>query len=137
MSALAILSLCLVSAAAETPEADVARMQGAWQMTAMQNGVAFRIVKVVADQTTTVSVYRGDELVQQHKSEFELQFTGDVRIFHYKNSVMTAGPDKSKPRPGGRYIYRLEDDKWIGVFGLLEGETRPLFVEQFERVLPP
>jgi len=137
MSAVAIFTLCLVSATAETPEADVARMQGAWQMTAMQNGVAFRIVKVVADQTTTVSVYRGDELVQQHKSEFELQFTGDVRIFHYKNSVMTAGPDKGKPRPGGRYIYRLEDDKWIGVFGLLEGDTRPLFVEQFERVLPP
>lgn len=122
---------------AESPDTDIARLQGFWEMRVRQNGVELRIVKEVVDRKETVTVYRGTEVVHSHHVDFEITFTGDVRIFRWRNGMDTAGPNKGKPKADGRFIYRLEDDRWTGIFGALEGETRPVYVEQYRRIPPP
>jgi hypothetical protein len=33
----------------------------------------------------------------------------------------------------GAFIYRLEQDKWTGVFGVLRDETGPIYAQAFTR----
>jgi len=122
---------------ADTPETDIARLQGFWEMRIRQNDVELRVVKEIADRTETVTVYRGTEIIHSHRVEFEIDFTGDVRVFRWHNGVDANGSDKGKPKEDGQFIYRLERDRWTGIFGALEGETRPIRVEQFRRIPAP
>jgi hypothetical protein len=47
-----------------------------------------------------------------------------------------AGPRKGQKLPDGGFVYRLRQDEWIGVFGLLDDNAAPLFSEVYRRVKP-
>jgi len=116
----------------ESPSRDLEKLQGRWERELKQNGQTYRVVKEIVDRVETVTIYDGPRIVHAHKVDFELIFTGDVRIMQWKNRVITVGNPKDRVKEG-RFIYRLTDQHWIGVIGFLEGETQPVLVEVYQR----
>lgn len=115
---------------------DLGDLQGQWEMKVRQNGMEQRIVKTVAGTTETVEVYAGEMLVHKHMVDFELKTFGPAKVFVWRNRRNLVGPNAGQKLPDGRYLYRLDKTRWIGIHGMLEGDRTDVLREVFERVVP-
>lgn len=132
-----VLLISAVAASAQQPvPALIDTLQGEWSRSVMdQDGNRYRVVKQIAGNEETVSVYKGDELVRQHRVDFAVTQTEHVQIFTYTNYTVTAGPDRGARRQGSfSYLFQIRDDRWYEVHGLMNGEEGPVQVVQYERV---
>ena len=133
-----MLVLLVLAAAPEkdnvaTVKADLARLQGNWEMFLKTEDAQVRVEKQIKDQRETVRTFQDGKLVHEHSVDFVLEHTGNVRIFRWKNGQVTAGPRTGQGMVDGAFVYRLQEGEWTGVHGLLEGEARPLIVEIYRR----
>jgi hypothetical protein len=108
---------------ADTAE-EFAKVQGKWFRTvATENGMV-KVVKEHKGNETILTFYDPmGNVAAGKKSEFRLEKTGRVRIFTFFNNVVTAGPQKGlTDKEPQSYIFKVTDDSFFEVRGLLVGE---------------
>lgn len=113
---------------------DLEDLQGDWETSFQQDGNVYRAVKTIKGQTETVEVYDGERLMKRHSVDFELNERDGIRTFAYRNGQITFGAGSPAKLPDGKYIYRIDGDKWIGVFGAFSNDNGPVYIETFKRV---
>jgi hypothetical protein len=116
---------------------DLAAMQGTWTYEYKnQAGAVFRVEKSVVESRDTVSHFdQQGNLIHAHVSDFELVREGPLRLFKILNTTVTAGPDTGNQRGGPRaFCYRIEGDKMIEVWGLLDTDRGAPRVIVWDRV---
>ena len=126
-----------VTALADEPDTELQLIQGVWQVEGKAaDGTAVRIVKHVAGESETVTVFDAEgNTVHEHAADFELTKTEHVRIFTYFNYRLTAGPSKGTTRDGRfSYLYRVEGDRFIEIHGILNGDKGPPRVQIWSRM---
>lgn len=114
-----------------------ASVEGKWERRQKDgSGSALRIVKEHKDRQTILTQYNENgDVVHQHKSQFELRKTDEVRIFTYSNIDVTHGPNKGQKYAGPfSYAYRIEGDSFYEFLGVLLGDPRPPAVVTWTRV---
>ena len=133
---LSIALLIAATAICQEPAAldpEVAALQGVWEARKERDGQPYEVSKEIVGYRETVRVTRAGKLEHEHAVEFELEQTGGIRIFRWKNGQVTAGPRQGQKMPDGAYVYRLKADQWIGVFGVTDKEEGPVYTEVFRR----
>jgi len=108
---------------ADNPLADdLDAMQGVWfREFANQAGVRMRVEKKVEGEADTVTEFDAQgNIVHAHTSTFELAQHGPLRTFVIHNTLVTAGPNMGARRGGRAFVYRLEGNRMIEAWGLLE-----------------
>ena len=85
-------------------------------------------VKTVKDHRgdyTILKVYGpNDQELYSHRSEYEVDSSGGANIFRYRNKVILTGPDAGQKDPQeSAYIFRVEDDKFLELRGMLSNDT--------------
>jgi hypothetical protein len=121
----------------DAAQEDLAAMQGTWTYEYKnQAGAVFRVEKAVVDDRDTVSHFdQQGNLIHSHVSDVELVREGPLRLFKILNSTVTAGPDTGKQHGAPRaFCYRIEGDKMIEVWGLLETDRGGPRVIVWDRV---
>jgi hypothetical protein len=116
---------------------DLAAMQGTWTYEFTNSvGAVFRVEKAVVDDRDTVTQYdQNGNVIHAHVSDFALERHGPFRVFTIKGTLVTAGPDTGKKRPGPRsFTYRIDGDKMIEAWGLLETDRGGPRVIVWDRV---
>lgn len=112
-------------------DADLEAMQGLW-VREYKNpaGALYRVEKLVeGDRDTVTHVDQNGNVIHAHQSDFKLERSGRVRIYTFSNSTAIAGPNIGGQRAGPEsYVYRLQGKTMFEVWGLLEGDRRPLGV---------
>jgi hypothetical protein len=130
-AAIALITLCVVARSA--PADDLNALQGTWESRVSADGKEYRVEKRIDGQKETVRTFDGTTLIREHVVEFDLTPDGDVKIFRWKNGKVIAGPELGQPLADGAFIYRLEKDRWTGVFGMLRTDTGPVYAQVFTR----
>lgn len=112
---------------AEKPAADpladdLEAMQGVWvREFANQAGVRMRVEKKVEGEADTVTEFDAQgNIMHAHTSTFELAQHGPLRTFVIHNTLVTAGPNTGARRGGRAFVYRIEGNRMIEAWGLLE-----------------
>lgn len=100
-------------------------VQGRWirhQDTA--NG-RITIIKEHKAQHSTVTAYDDKRnVIHAHESEFKIEQSGKVRIFTFFNRTITAGPNAGqKSKEPVSFVYRVAENRFIEVYGVLDGDT--------------
>jgi hypothetical protein len=130
MSAL-LVAATIAPACAETKaiadgaaEIELAKMQGTWVRTVETDDGKVKLVKEHKGNWTSLTIYDSKgNVVAAKKSEFRLEQTGKVRIFTFFNNVITAGPQQGRvDKTPKSYIYRISDDTFYEVNGMLVGD---------------
>jgi hypothetical protein len=134
LSTLLLIASLAVIQSEQALDPEVKALQGLWKATAEQNGHTIEIRKEISGYRETVRVTRAGMLEHEHAVEFELEETSGIRIFRWKNGLISAGPRQGQKLPDGAFVYRLKGDRWIGVFGVTDKENGPIYTEVFERV---
>lgn len=137
--AIALLLVSVATAAADNPD-DLKCVMGRWERTFTNPaGTQFRVIKDVFENHDTVTTYDDvGNVVTAHRSEFKIEKRGPVRVFSFFNSVVTAGPDKGAQHfETNSYIYRVDDEAFIEVWGMLDGDPNPVRVLGWKRVKTP
>lgn len=114
---------------------DLDSLQGSWETNFRQNERTYRAVKTIKGQTETVEVFDGEKLMKKHSVDFELDECDGIKTFTYRNGRVTFGAGAPTKLPDGKYIYRLDKDSWIGVFGALSTDSGPVYLQTFKRVV--
>ena len=126
-----------VRAADEENAAEVKRVQGSYERY-FQNaaGTKFRAVKEVGDGRSLVTTFDDvGNVVESHTSEFKVEKRGPVRVFSFFNLVVTAGPSKGHTQfETNTFIYRVDDESFTDVWGMLEGDGRPPQMTVWRRI---
>ena len=125
--------------AQDTKDSELDAIQGKWTRTLEGKEAinAERIVKEIKGNKETIThQYRKDgEIYRQWTVEFKLEKTAKVRLFTWKNQVVTNGPDKGRGTKGPvSYIYRVTDDTFVEIQGLLIGNRRKPEMRVWKRV---
>jgi|GEM_PF-1309576 len=124
-------------AADDAAKQDSAALQGTWTYDFTNSaGAVFRVEKAVVDHRDTVTHFdHAGNLIHSHVSNFELERYGPFRVFKIKSTVVTAGPNTGEKRPAPRsFTYRIDGDKMIEAWGLLETDRGPPRVIVWNRV---
>jgi hypothetical protein len=116
---------------------DRAAIEGLWRRTFRdKSGRELTTTKIERAGKSTVTVRDADgNKLHEHHSDYELQRSGEVRIFKYSNRTVTHGPDAGQvdPRPR-RYIYRITGDRFYEIHGVLTDDERAPTIFIWERV---
>ena len=116
--------------------ADLVAIQGVWTRE-MKNaqGAVFRVEKrVEGKRETLVMIDSNGNTAYAQTNKFELTLENGIRRFTFRDLVVTAGPDQGGKRPGPEsFQYRLEGDTLYEVWGLIEGDRRPLALIVWQR----
>ena len=113
---------------------DLDTLQGEWETTFEQGGRIYRAVKSIKGKTETVEVCDGDRLMKRHSVDFDLDERDGIRTFIYRNGQITFGTGSPGKLPDGKYIYRIDGDKWIGIYGAFSNDNGPAYVQTFKKV---
>ena len=99
--------------------ADLASLQGSWELLHGNQGKQppnTRSVKTITGNTETLRRYSIEtgKLKHEHSAEFKLSTSGSVRVFTFY------APGGS-PEDGLSYIYRIDQDDFYDIPGMLHG----------------
>jgi len=85
-----------------------------------------RAVKEIKGNKETVTFYGEDnKLLRRHTVDFKLEKNGDIRVFTYFNMEVTDGDGKGNKRNDPvSYVYRVYEDRFFEVTGLLPGQEQ-------------
>lgn len=121
----------------DVSEDGYAQVEGTWQLLQDTSGAKVaRRVKTHHGGKTTVTAYDVEgNIVGQHRSQYKLKKSGMSRIFIFFKIVPETGPTKGRELPGPFfYAYNVQDNRFIEVYGLLEGDDRSPRVLIWNRV---
>jgi len=101
---------------------DLERLQGTWQRVSIDadGNVQPRQLKVIKGNQETLTNYDSSgDVSRRHTVEFKLERSGDVKIFTF------AAPGRlDDPKAAISYIYKLDEDVFYDVPGLLTSNRR-------------
>jgi hypothetical protein len=107
---------------------DLAKVQGIWAAEGRdpRTGKSLgRIVKYIKGNKEMVVQEGPDgQVVNAHRVEFQVSRLGAVRLFTYFNAEITDGPQKGQKMPPYTYIYRVDDQAFTEVMGMLVGQEK-------------
>jgi hypothetical protein len=118
-------------------KADLAKLQGTWELTRRVGNRTIRSVKTIEGNKTRLTRFDPDGAIfWAHTSEFRLSISGQVRIFTFFNLEVTAGRNRgAKVEEPFSFIYKVDDETSAAARGFLinqeDGEPR---VEVWKRV---
>lgn len=128
----------VVSMAAQGDEPGEAAkaVQGKWVRHQTTANGRVKIVKEHKGQRTIVTAYDDKEnVLYSHESEFKVELSGRVRIFTFFNRSITAGPNAGqKFKEPASFVYRIAENRFIEVHGILEGDANPPNMIIWDRV---
>jgi uncharacterized protein (TIGR03067 family) len=137
LALLFVVTLWTVCCRADSPEDDLARIQGVWERkTGHDVPGMVRATKEIHGNHEVVTYYgQDDKLIGAHEVDFEVQRFGPVKVFTFSNWVSTAGPSKGHKSPAAvSYIYRVDDNTFSEAWGFMPGqENRPPMVSMWVR----
>jgi hypothetical protein len=109
------------AAAGKAPEEDLEQIQGMWaRPLQIDDSDSGRVTKEVKGNVETVTYYDNEGNVQNaHTTRIKLQRAGPIRIFAYSDVTYVAGPKEGQKAEGGAYIYKVVDDTFIEIWGVL------------------
>ncbi|MFK7777572.1 MAG: hypothetical protein QM501_05565 [Gimesia sp.] len=123
-----IISGTTVYSAEPAPEEDYQILQGKWIRSDQNSkGSPLRIEQKFTNKISTVSIYdRNGKLLHSHQAKFRLQRTPDTSLFTFFDLEVLAGPNKGrKQKTPLTYVYRVKDNRFIQVEGILNGDKSP------------
>jgi len=115
---------------------EMKRLEGRYERTyANQAGTWFRVTKDIAGDQETVTHYDDvGNVVVANTATIKVEKRGPVRVFSFFNVVVTAGPDKGEQHfQTVSYIYRVNDESFVEVWGMLEGDPNPPQIMSWKR----
>ena len=120
----------------EDSAAELKRIEGCFERK-FQNaaGTTFRVLREVAGDQSRVTTWDDvGNVVESHTSTIKVEKRGSVRVLSFFNLTVTAGPHKGHVDfATNSYIYRLEGDTFTEAWGLLEGDSSPPRMFQWQR----
>jgi len=119
----------IVYSAEPAPEEDYQILEGKWVRNDQDSkGSPLRVEQEISNKISTVSVYdRNGALVHSHQAKFRLQRTSDVSLFTYFDLKVLEGPNKGRQQKTPiTFVYRVKDNKFIQVEGIMKGDKTPL-----------
>jgi hypothetical protein len=118
---------------------DAGRLQGTWEQRPEEGPAASpkqRVVKEVNGDAETVTTYSADgKVLHAQTARFRLSRRGDVPVYTFSDRRITAGPEQGRTDASPRsFVYRLRNDEFDEVWGLLPGqEQREIVVKRWRR----
>jgi len=119
---------------------DLSGLQGTWEQRPEEGAAATtpkqRVVKEVSGNTETVTTYSPTgQVLHAQTAKFRLGRSGDVPVYTFYDSRITAGPQPASANAAPRtFVYRLRGDEFDEVWGLLPGqEQRELVIKRWRR----
>jgi hypothetical protein len=138
------LCVCLVGLAllcvkaADDNDVEMKKVEGRYErFVRNQAGVTFRTVKEeFANGQSIVTTYDDvGNVVVAHTATFKVEKRGTVRVFSFFNLTVIAGPQKGHTEVGtNSFIYRVDDESFTEVYGLLEGDPNPPLMIVWKRI---
>ena len=99
---------------ADSMTTELARLQGSWQFVIDVNGQTIRSVKTIEGNRETVRRYdaKTERLLDEHKAEFELSKSGDVKVLTFRFAT--------EPNSAGlSYVYKIDGKYLFEITGIL------------------
>ena len=95
-----------------------------------------KAVKEIKGSKETVTFYGEDnKILRKHRVDFKLEKNGDIRVFTYSNMEVIDGEGKGARNPDSfSYVYRVYNDRFFEVAGLLPGEEGPVTVFSWKKL---
>jgi YD repeat-containing protein len=132
-----LASLCLATLVASGWAEEDRDVIGKWERSQNgEGGKVFRLVKEHQDGQTTVTTYdAAGAVLAQHRSQYKVRKTEDVRVFEYSNVEVTHGPNEGQTAAGPfSYAYRIEADSFYEFGGVLLADSTPPMLLVWTRV---
>jgi hypothetical protein len=126
--------------AADDNADELKRVEGRYERTYTNNaGTLFRVIKEIAgDQEVVTHFDDVGNIVMANTATIKVEKRGPVRVFSFFNAVITAGPNKGDQHfETVSYIYRVNDDSFVEVWGMLEGDPNQPQAMAWKRVKSP
>jgi hypothetical protein len=127
-------------AAADENADELKRLEGRYERTyTNMAGTWFRATKeIVGNQETVTHFDDVGNVVTAHTTTIKVEKRGPVRVFSFFNAAVTAGPNKGAQQfETVSYIYRVDNDSFVEVWGMLEGDPNPPQALRWKRIKPP
>ena len=118
---------------------EVSQLQGTWEQQPEEGPAASprqRVVKELNGDAETVTTYAADgKVMHAQTARFRLSRRGDVPVYTFYDRRITAGPEQGRADAAPRsFVYRLRNDEFSEVWGLLPGqEDREVVVKRWRR----
>ncbi|MEQ8634062.1 hypothetical protein [Gimesia maris] len=130
MKSVAGLAVLLVwaavcTAAEPAPEEDYELISGIWVRNDHDaKGSPLRVEQELTRDFSKVTVYdRLGRRIHHHQAKYRLQRMDDASLFIYYDLEVLEGPNKGRKSPAPQsFIYRVKDDRFIQVEGILNGD---------------
>jgi hypothetical protein len=138
---LALILIVLVPSAArandkaDSPAALLQEVQGEWvRSVRTPNGLVTMHKVHDGHRSVVTATDAGGNVLYAHESEFQVRQDGPIRIFTFYNRKVTAGPSKGKiEKEPHSFLYRVEQNRFIEAYGLLDGDKEPPSMTVWER----
>jgi hypothetical protein len=128
------------SCAADENADELKRLEGRYERTYTNNaGTLFRVTKEIAgDQEVVTHFDDVGNIVMVNTATIKVEKRGPVRVFSFFNVVVTAGPSKGEQHfETVSYVYRVTDDSFFEVWGMLEGDPNLPQAMAWKRIKTP
>ncbi|MDF1745560.1 MAG: hypothetical protein P1V19_17810 [Gimesia sp.] len=122
------------------PEEDYQILQGKWTRSDQDSkGSPLRVEQEISNKISKVSMYdRNGKLLHSHQAKFRLQRMREVSLFTYFDLEVLEGPNKGrKQKTPVTFVYRIKDNRFIQVEGILKGDKIPTRLITWWKVKPP
>lgn len=116
---------------------DLELFQGKWEMRGTSGDKPVRVLKTIEGKKETVELYVDGKLQQRHHVDIELKSFGPAKVFQWKNGRITAGPRAGQKLGDGRFLYKIDGKKLIGIHGMLDGDKQDVLRETYIRISDP
>lgn len=139
LAAILLLSTNVFSAE-PAPEEDYQAVEGKWTRNDKDgNGAPLRIEQELSEKVSKFRVYDASgRVIHAHQAKFRLQRMSDANLFTYYDLEVLAGPNKGKLQKAPRsFIYRVKENQFIQVEGVLKDDKTPLMMTVWWKVKPP
>jgi hypothetical protein len=115
--------------AADDPGAkeDLAKVQGTWaaEVRDRQGKPAGRIIKYIdGNREMVVEELADGKIASAHRVQFRVTRQGPVRLFTFFNGEVTEGPRTGQKMGSFTYIYKVDNERFTEVMGMLIGQER-------------
>lgn len=109
---------------------------GKWERLSKTKHGNFRIVKEHRENKTWLTIFDSDEnIVQEKVSKYKIDTAGNIRKFTYFDNKFLTGLNRGASRAEeSSYVYRIQDDNFFEIRGLLINDPGPVSVIVWKRI---
>jgi hypothetical protein len=121
------------------PAEDLEAIQGVWSRTERVGLFGKqRMTKEIKGDTESVTIYTSSgEVSSAHTVKVELRRAGPIKVFMFKDQTFTAGPNQGQTMDATiGYVYKVVDDTFIEIWGILEEGDAEVRVLRWKRSPP-